>query len=1091
MKSIKYFAALAFPAMLAACANEEIQIETPQTMQKVVGAEFIGTDISMVASKGSPDSRFAGGESGFGKSDKLGLGWVTITGPSTPQVENGELDTQSRLYANHLFEYVEGATNTFTTKSNIYKGYHFAYYPYAYMEEVGPKTIEISPKQEVGYVDGEAATAYNLRLAQQFQMSAFQFLDKNSLTEDYQLKREFQMKTPLSQLIVKTTAEGSFATNTNLKGYQIKSVTFNLGKEVFAHSAKLDLTKLFKLGTNPRPDMTFPQANEQGLLNSFAEVLCPIYPTTTTTNGQTTVEWNNGRSISAKTEVAVESYIVSAKNPRLMTFVLPMNAATSFTDEEKEAVSIEIEAGGGKFVVDYTPGAEEGTAAYKNNQTLAQLVAAYETNGAFVGKYNQQETLNIILTEADFVADFTGVTNENWAEKVQLANDLNRGVEEFVLAEGANVIFDGKNLDADGKPLAPTAGVIVKTVGWDYTKGTLTIGALNTVTEWNEKINVNADRVTLTVAENAALKVNTALTPSRMYNYGTIYAGPMAEVGKLSNGRGFLMNYNRVEVEYGAYVNVDSQNKGTIAYTLTSADVENPSQIKEMIATSGNAHGHANVNTIVVGNTIDIDLYKNVNGSTGSTEEGRYNDDVTPGTSATGAAWIADLSKVNFEINGGKVKASYAPVNVANVSMDGGILTNVNIKGELTATGDVQVTAPSIEGNVTVTGTTEASVTASTITGVVVADNTEMTVETINGNVTLKGESAINNAEINGNITVENGTATLTNVAINGTLTIKKGAKVVANSENIMSITAIVNIGGELESDNDIKVTDITLQNMSVTTLGADWGKTIWYTGNYVHNNSSVNGWVKKCPTTAAELEAALEGAVEGSTIYLNDNVADYGTITVGELKDVIIEGNENSVMIFKTDANTKIENVTLKGVNFQYTGTAVDCGIVINVDAQIDNLVLENCTFVGNGAKAGRGLSGYNNNASIVIKNCTFENMGYPIYAWGGYESLTIEGCTFENIKSWAIMPQSGFDGDLIVTGCNFINCLGGGLIKAGTLTAGHTFTFTNNTITDCTVAGDHNWFSFNVSAGKTVISGNTKDGSAWTPTAAEGLNK
>lgn len=193
--------------------------------------------------------------------------------------------------------------------------------------------------------------------------------------------------------------------------------------------------------------------------------------------------------------------------------------------------------------------------------------------------------------------------------------------------------------------------------------------------------------------------------------------------------------------------------------------------------------------------------------------------------------------------------------------------------------------------------------------------------------------------------------------------------------------------------------------------------------------------------------------------------------------------------MIFKTDANSKLENVTLNGVNFEYTGATADCGIVLDANAQIDNLVIDGCTVVGTGAKAGRGLSGYNNNATIVIKNSTFKDLGYPIYAWGGYEALTIENCTFDNIKSWAVMPQSGFDGDLTVSGCNFVNCLGGGLVKAGTLTAGHTFTFTDNIITGCTIAGDHNWFQFNVSAGTAVISGNIKDGAAWTPGVAEGL--
>ncbi|MBQ2979309.1 MAG: hypothetical protein IJE18_04265, partial [Bacteroidaceae bacterium] len=236
----------------------------------------------------------------------------------------------------------------------------------------------------------------------------------------------------------------------------------------------------------------------------------------------------------------------------------------------------------------------------------------------------------------------------------------------------------------------------------------------------------------------------------------------------------------------------------------------------------------------------------------------------------------------------------------------------------------------------------------------------------------------------------------------------------------------------------------------------------------------------------ATELASALANN-NGGTIILSN--ANYGAVTAGVLKDVTIEGDGNAIMIFKTDANTKIENVNIKNVKFEYTGATADCGIVINANAQVDNLVVEGCSFVGTGAKAGRGLSGFNNSASITFRNCTFKDLGYPIYAWGGYETLTVEGCTFNNIKSWAIMPQSGFDGDLTVTGNTFENCLGGGLVKAGTLTAGHTFTFTNNEINGCTIAGDHNWFQFKVSAGTSVISGNTKDGAAWTPTTADGL--
>lgn len=239
--------------------------------------------------------------------------------------------------------------------------------------------------------------------------------------------------------------------------------------------------------------------------------------------------------------------------------------------------------------------------------------------------------------------------------------------------------------------------------------------------------------------------------------------------------------------------------------------------------------------------------------------------------------------------------------------------------------------------------------------------------------------------------------------------------------------------------------------------------------------------------TTAAELNDALENAEDGSTILLQEN-DNYGTVTIGELKNVTIKGGANTVMTFVTDKDTKIENVTLDGVDFVYDGSNLNSGIVIDAAAQIDNLVVDGCTFTGTGAKAGRGISGQNPGATIVIRNTTFKNLGYPIYAWGSYENLTVEGCTFEGIKSWAIMPQSGFDGNLTVNGNKFVNCVGG-LVKAGTLTAGHTFTFTNNVITNSAEHPSRNWFEFKTSAGTKVVEGNTKDGAAWTPGDAEGL--
>ena len=240
---------------------------------------------------------------------------------------------------------------------------------------------------------------------------------------------------------------------------------------------------------------------------------------------------------------------------------------------------------------------------------------------------------------------------------------------------------------------------------------------------------------------------------------------------------------------------------------------------------------------------------------------------------------------------------------------------------------------------------------------------------------------------------------------------------------------------------------------------------------------------------SAAALTAALNRGA--GIVSLTENT-DFGTVTLGKLNNVVIYGAEGSTVIFDTTAETKLQNVILSAVNFVYNGSNTNCGVVINADAQIENLVLDGCTFAGTGAKAGRGIYGQNPNATIVLKNCVFENLGYPVYTMsaGGYKSLTVENCTFSLIKSWAIMPQYGeYLGDLTVTGCTFENCTGG-LVKAGAFTAGHIFTFTNNTINNSAEHSAKNWFTINTSAATAVVSGNVKDGAAWTPGAAEGLN-
>ena len=60
---------------------------------------------------------------------------------------------------------------------------------------------------------------------------------------------------------------------------------------------------------------------------------------------------------------------------------------------------------------------------------------------------------------------------------------------------------------------------------------------------------------------------------------------------------------------------------------------------------------------------------------------------------------------------------------------------------------------------------------------------------------------------------------------------------------------------------------------------------------------------------------------------------------------------------------------------------------------------------------------------ATITVKNCTFDGVGYAIYSTGKgcFAELTFDGCAFNNIYSWVVHAQYGFLGNSTITGCTF----------------------------------------------------------------------
>ena len=1127
MKSTKLLAVLAGAAMFTACSQEEL-VETnnaPQQMEVIVGAKLVGTDVSLNVSMGVAQSRWAGGEAKWEKEDLVGLGWMIYNSPTTDQL--GKTPNKTELYANHKYNYDE-TTGSWTTQGNLYEGWYCAYYPWDYMPKVAQKIFTVNPVQATS----DQVKHYSERL---FISGGRQFITEAEVdTESNTLNTRFEMLAAVKAFRVKTNPaeESSFKKNEIMQAKKIEYITFNTGDE----TKKIFATSL-KFNPNNLPVWDEDAEKEENVNAFYNQLYAQKKPVLSVADDN----WTS----TLTTEFEGEGKQAAFGDNRLVAYAVP---ATADLDINKVSIKIGIE-GGAYFLIDKDDKNEKNQKALQQfvdaycgeeKEGCGAMTKIDATDGT-----NWAMTLDVELHDDIFFTDFSQIGNyEDWKNAVDMVDILGRDAETFQIV-GRIDFAEGIYMPKNGCELTVLRGNKADLDEKESSSATLANYYFNItgdMTSWPENLNSDQIKVvvdgatvedahlisahqivnkgTLNVPDNQTLtSASNTLPTSKIVNEGEINLGYKSKVSRVDNTSG------RINVIYGSYVELlTGTEAGEIAYIVDEEDAAAPLRIKDVIATTGQSE-HALVNVLVFDkeNVASFDFTKSTSA--------KPNDNPYYDNSSDATEFVLELNGVSLEINGVAVSSSSETtlVTVKDVAINGGRIENIEVAGSLTVKGgNVVADVAKVDGALTIEAG-QGQINAATIGSVnITSGNFTINAETIDGNViakagenyfnveTIKGTVNVSNTgasvthfvgttinddvTLNGNwnltgVTVEsdltvNGVVKATDLAINGTLNINKGAEVVVNSEKIIQINSIVNDGGELTSNNDIKVENITLQNKSVTTLGADWENTVWYTGSYVHNNSSVNGYVKKCPSTTNDLQAALDGAVAGETIYLSEKVADYGTITIGELKDVIIEGAENSVVIFKTDANTKIENVTLEKVNFAYTGATVDCGVVINENAQIDNLVLENCTFTGTGEKKGRGLSGYNNSASIVIKNCDFKDLGYPIYAWGSYESLTIEECNFINIKSWAVMPQSGFNGDLTVTGCNFIDCLGGGLVKAGTLTAGHTFTFTNNTVTNCTVAGDHNWFSINTSAGTKVISGNKKDGEDWLPSASEGLN-
>lgn len=629
MNKIKLLAALAVPAMFAACSNEEILVESPLVESEIVGAELVGTGISINAGFDAVESRYVNGS--WEMTDQLGLGWIVTTGSSTAQVQT-IAPTKDELYANNMFA-KEEADGEFVTNGNIYKGWHFAYYPYERMDQVGKKTVTINPDQETLWNAVEGA-----RFDDRFAISARHFLssdDVNPETNQLDSDKKFTMEWASNEIAIHLVPSGSFTTSKYLNDLAITKVTLSdNANAVYAATATLYAKEVPSVKNAKGNDVYSAKKAEEkivdgaktreALLNALPKYLVGDYTKSIATN--INVEMKTG--VGGSTRIFTLPYVNSKKVISAVDIV----------------PTIRVDVEGGYFTIAKVKNAEEGSLDAENNAQLDALIAAYAEEGKFTTAENigrtQQVTLN--LQEKNFKPDFSSIsTYKEWQQCVNIVNALGFTKAQTFTIDGdievtGTSIALPKNCKLIVKAKSNKKLVIKKTLkSWpaadkmDASNIDVVFDANNTISQQITAKSIT-NNATMTIAAGTAAAKNT-LT-GNITNNGTIIVSKYAEVSSVDNEEG------RIEIIYGGIANASPE--GVIFYTVKGD--EYAYQINNLMT-------EGKVNTFVVNSGIEFDLNNtDINGAN--------SDEYDPSSGTSETLNTAELALVKIEMNGGAVK---------------------------------------------------------------------------------------------------------------------------------------------------------------------------------------------------------------------------------------------------------------------------------------------------------------------------------------------------------------------------------------------------------------------------------------------------
>lgn len=567
------WAALALPAIFAACSNEEFMTETNNP---AVNSEVI-EGIKFTVTKGDGvDTRL--NENGWEDGDIVGLAY------------RGE-STDEKVYANHALKY-DKAGNFFASSSLIYVGEHFAYFPFDEDHlSIEPLTVELANVQEVGKEN-------DLIWKDGFSISA-----KDQLTKDngsgYGKNAEFELARVTNTLRLNVIA-GNVG-NITPADIKLKSVKVAIGdsKKPFVQSVEVEPSKLpdavhtafNALGANATDAEKAAAKAEDKAATKKAMALSEIYGTDKAlkyTSGIATLETTIKGDVSINTAYGVN----------MLTFPTVDNTV------EAANITVTIVTNYGTVSITSVSDAPAGeTAAAKairlaNNAAITKLVALLSNGGHTVGgKTYKLSEVNAAPLALSFTADMglselTEITIANdadVAEALKIATNV-KGVKTFNITGDASI--DLTNVPTN-----------VATIDVSSTK-TLTVSG-----EVKHDIEFTGDG-SVKVAAGAELTIDgtipspRTLTTANLVNWGTITIGAYGTLelsGTDNINHSSIINNGKLNLAASAALTNDKASK-TASHPACAGVLDNVNAItggsNAYIVNKGTLHQRGTITTV-------------------------------------------------------------------------------------------------------------------------------------------------------------------------------------------------------------------------------------------------------------------------------------------------------------------------------------------------------------------------------------------------------------------------------------------------------------------------------------------------------------